>query len=102
MTVVFSVWYIVIIIFAIAIAGLIVAFVKMDKKDRELISDFVKQANSVEDQTPVQTEQPVAEEQPVQQEVKSEHVEQPEVVNTEVEQHVETEQPENNGENNNN
>ena len=54
---VFSVWYIVLALLIVAIAGLFFAFIKMDKKDRILIDEFV---NSSE----VQPTEQQAEEKP--------------------------------------
>ena len=51
---VFSGWIIVLIVLVLAIAGAVVAFVMMDKKDKVIINDFLKKAQA--DQ-----EQPVAE-----------------------------------------
>lgn len=44
---VYSSWYIVLAVLAVAIVGLIVTFVMMDKKDRQIIKEFVEanQAN---------------------------------------------------------
>lgn len=44
---VYSSWYIVLAVLAVAIVALIVAFVMMDKKDRQIIKEFVEknQAN---------------------------------------------------------
>lgn len=44
---VYSSWYIVLAVLAVAIVALIVAFVMMDKKDRRIIKEFVEknQAN---------------------------------------------------------
>ena len=51
MTFVFSFWYIVLAILVLGVIGLVIAFVKMDKKDRELIKDFVDETNK---QAPVE------------------------------------------------
>jgi len=42
MTFVYSNWYIVMAIVAVAIAGLVTAFILMDKKDTVLIDEFIK------------------------------------------------------------
>lgn len=44
---VYSSWYIVLAVLAVAIVALIVTFVMMDKKDRQIINEFVEknQAN---------------------------------------------------------
>jgi len=42
MTFVYSNWYIVMALLVVAIVALVVIFIKMDKKDRTLINDFVK------------------------------------------------------------
>ena len=51
---VYSQWYIVMALLVAAIVSLIVVFIKMDKKDRVLISDFVKsmQENNEESKKP--------------------------------------------------
>lgn len=59
MTIVYSHWYIVMALLIAAIVALIVVFVKMDKKDRVIIKEFVDSMQQGNDQ--VQPE-PVKEE----------------------------------------
>ncbi len=55
MTFVWSVWWIVIVLLVLGIAGSAVAFILMDKKDRAIIEDFKNQHTSTEEK-PVQEE----------------------------------------------
>lgn len=54
---VYSSWYIVLAVLAVAIVALIVTFVMMDKKDRQIIKEFVEknQAN-IQEPTDVEKE----------------------------------------------
>ena len=52
---VYSSWYIVLAVLAVAIVGLIVTFVMMDKKDRQFIKEFVE-ANQANIQEPTDSE----------------------------------------------
>lgn len=52
---VYSSWYIVLAVLAVAIVGLIVTFVMMDKKDRQIIKEFVE-ANQANIQEPTDVE----------------------------------------------
>ena len=52
---VYSSWYIVLAVLAVAIVGLIVTFVMMDKKDRQIIKEFVE-ANQANIQEPTDSE----------------------------------------------
>lgn len=45
MAFVFSYWIIVFVLLLVAVVGLVVAFMMMDKKDRVLINDFIKSAS---------------------------------------------------------
>lgn len=45
---VFSGWIIVLIVLVLAIVGAVVAFVMMDKKDKVIINDFLKEAQGGE------------------------------------------------------
>ena len=46
MTFVFSPWYFVLILFVVAIVVAIVLFVQMDKKDRVIIDEFIKDSTN--------------------------------------------------------
>lgn len=59
MTFVFSFWYIVLALLAVGIVAAIIAFVKMDKKDRVLIDNFIKE--STEEVEEKETEKPSSE-----------------------------------------
>ena len=59
---VFSGWIIVLIVLVLAIAGAVVAFVMMDKKDKVIINDFLKEAQAGQ-------EQPAAEVTPTEEKV---------------------------------
>ena len=62
MTFVYTSWYIVLAILALAIVGLVVAFVMMDKKDKLIIKEFMNQANASAEKQSVEAESaPVAE-----------------------------------------
>ncbi len=53
---VYSSWYIVLAVLAVAIVGLIVTFVMMDKKDRQIIKEFVEANQSnIQEPTDVET-----------------------------------------------
>lgn len=46
MTFVYTSWYIVLALLVVAIAGLVVAFIMMDKKDKQIIETFMKETNA--------------------------------------------------------
>lgn len=46
---VYSNWYIVIALLLVAIIALIVTFILMDKKDKHLIEEFIKNSTTVEE-----------------------------------------------------
>lgn len=50
MSFVFSFWYIVMILLVAGIAACLVVFFKMDKKDRVLIDEFIKEAQKPAEQ----------------------------------------------------
>lgn len=52
---VYSSWYIVLAVLAVAIVALIVTFVMMDKKDRQIIKEFVEK-NQANIQEPTEVE----------------------------------------------
>lgn len=54
MAFVWSVWYLVLLFLVAAVVGLIVAFIMMDKQDKVLISNFIK-----ENSAPAQEAKPV-------------------------------------------
>lgn len=73
MVFVWSYWYIVLAILAIGAIGCVIAFVMMDKKDRQLMHDFVKQnTQPVEEKKPETVVIKVS--QPVEQVVESQEV----------------------------
>ena len=59
---VFSGWIIVLIVLVLAIAGAVAAFIMMDKKDKSIINNFLKEAQAGE-------AQPQAEVAPTQEKV---------------------------------
>jgi len=59
---VYSNWYIVLALLVVGIVACVVAVIKMDKKDKVIISEFVKQANEAAEAEAKKAEPVTAEE----------------------------------------